>query len=206
MRKLILFNLVLFSTVLLFSCSESDDPKPDENTEATVVTNLFAPADEMDRETGEIIGDGSFVYFSFEDNQLVPSKDDNWDVGIKGLRMIVNSGISGNGIAEAAVMQGIFEELKEIPEDLELKVDTAESLAIPAQPGKGWYNYNMTTHIVSPVPGNILIFKTNEGNYVKMEVLSYYKDNPPLSEVDLTSPMAYYNFQYVLQPDGSRQF
>lgn len=206
MRKLLVLNFALFSTVFMFSCTESDNPKPDENLEATIVTNLFAPADEMDRETGEIIGDGAFIYYSFENNQLVPAVDGNWDLGIKGLKMLVNSGISGDGKAKAAVVQGIFEDLTVVPEDLELKVDTDGSLAIPAQPGKGWYNYNMTTHIVSPIPGNILVFKTNAGNYVKMEVLSYYKDNPPLSEVDLKSPMAYYTFQYVLQPDGSREF
>ena len=206
MKKAIILNLALASTALMFACSDSDDPQPEENLEAVLVENLHAPADQMDRETGEIIGQSSYQYFSFEENKLVPSEDGNWDIGFKGLSIIVNSGISGDGNAEAAIVQGVFEQYNTIPESVELKVDTEQSLAIPSGSGKGWYNYNMTTHLVSPQPGNILIVKTNAGNYVKMEVLSYYKDSPPMNEVDLTTPSAYYTFQYVLQPDGSRQF
>ena len=206
MKKLIIWNLALFSTALMFSCSDSDDPKPEESLEAVLVENLHAPADQMDRETGEIIGQSSYKYFSFEENKVVESEDGNWDIAFKGLSIIVNSGISGEGNAEAAIVQGVFEQYNAIPESVELKSDTEEGLAIPTGSGNGWYNYNMTTHTVSPQPGKILIIKTNAGNYVKMEILSYYKDNPPLSEVELTTPSAYYTFQYVLQPDGSQEF
>lgn len=206
MRKLIIWNLALFSSALMFSCSDSDDPQPEENLEAVLVENLHAPADQMDRETGEIIGQSSYQYFSLEENKLVPSVDGNWDIGFKGLSIIVNSGISGEGNAEAAIVQGVFEQYNAVPESVELKTDTQAGLAIPSGSGNGWYNYNMTTHLVSPQPGNILIVKTNGGKYVKMEILSYYKDNPPMNEVNLTTPSAYYTFQYVLQPDGSRQF
>src|SRR5690606_14916260 len=206
MRKLIIWNLALFSSALMFSCSDSDDPQPEENLEAVLVENLHAPADQMDRETGEIIGQSSYQYFSLEENKLVPSVDGNWDIGFKGLSIIVNSGISGEVNAEAAIVQGVFEQYNAVPESVELKTDTQAGLAIPSGSGNGWYNYNMTTHLVSPQPGNILIVKTNGGKYVKMEILSYYKDNPPMNEVNLTTPSAYYTFQYVLQPDGSRQF
>lgn len=206
MKKAIILNLALVSTAFMFSCSDSDDQQPKENLEAVLVEDLYAPADVMDRETGEIISQGAYKYYSFEEDKLVESKEGNWDIGFKGLSIIVNNGISGDGNAEATIVQGVFEQYNVIPESVELKVDTEQSLAIPSGSGKGWYNYNMTTHLVSPQPGNILIVKTNTGNYVKMEILSYYKDNPPMNEVDLTTPSAYYTFQYVLQPDGSRQF
>src|SRR5690554_998951 len=206
MRKLIIWNLALASSAMMFSCSDSDDPKPEENLEAVMVENLHAPADVMDRETGEIVEQSSYQYYSFEENDLVPSKEDNWDLGFKGLSIIVNSGVSGAGNAEATIVQGVFEQYNAIPEDVQLKTDAAEGLAIPTGSGNGWYNYNMTTHTVSPQPGKILIIKTNAGNYIKMEILSYYKDNPPMSEVALTTPSAHYTFQYVIQPDGSKQF
>lgn len=206
MKKLIVWNLALFSAALMFSCSDSDDPQPEENLEAVLVENLHAPADQMDRETGEIIGQSSYQYFSFEEGKVVASKEGNWDIGFKGLSIIVNNGISGEGNAEATIVQGVFEQYNAIPESVELKIDTEAGLAIPTGSGNGWYNYNMSTHLVSPQPGNILIIKTNGGKYVKMEILSYYKDNPPMSEVNLTTPSAYYTFQYVLQPDGSKTF
>jgi hypothetical protein len=206
MKKLIIWNLALFSTALMFSCSDSDDPKPEENLEAVLVEDLHAPADVMDRQTGEIIELNSYKYYSFEGNDLVASENGNWDIGFKGLNIIVNNGINGNGNAEAAIVQGVFEQYNSVPETVELKIDTEESLAIPTGSGNGWYNYNMTTHLVSPQPGNILIVKTNAGNYVKMEILSYYQGNPPMNEVNLTTPSAYYTFQYMLQPNGSREF
>lgn len=206
MKKLIIWNLALFSTALMFSCSDSDDPKPEENLEAVLVEDLHAPADVMDRQTGEIIELNSYKYYSFEGNDLVASQDGNWDIGFKGLNIIVNNGINGNGNAEAAIVQGVFEQYNSVPETVELKIDTEEGLAIPTGSGNGWYNYNMTTHLVSPQPGNILIVKTNAGNYVKMEILSYYQGNPPMNEVNLTTPSAYYTFQYMLQPNGSRLF
>ena len=206
MKKLSILSLALFSTVLMFSCSEDEDPTPDGPLEVTLVENLHAPADVMNRETGEILEENPYQYFSFEDNQLVTSVDGNWDLGIKGLNFIVNNGVSGSGNAEATLVNGVFDEYNSISESLELKIDTDEGPAIPGGSGNGWYNYNMTTHVVSPQPGKILIVKTNAGNYVKMEILSYYQDNPPLNEVDLTTPSAYYTFQYVLQPNGSKQF
>ena len=206
MKKLSILSLALFSAILMFSCSEDENPTPDGPLEVILVENLHAPADVMDRETGEITDENPYQYFSFEENKFVPSVDGNWDVGIKGLNFIVNNGVSGNGNAEATLVNGIFEEYNSIPENVEMKIDTDEGKAIPGGSGNGWYNYNMATHVVSPIPGKILIVKTNGGNYVKMEILSYYQDNPPLNEVDLTTPSAYYTFQYVLQPDGSRQF
>lgn len=206
MKKLNILSLALFSTLLMFSCSEDEDPTPAGPLEVTVIENLHAPADVMDRETGEITEESPYQYFSFEENRFVPSESGNWDIGIKGLNIIVNNGVSGDGSTEAAVINGIFDEYNSIPDDLELKIDTDGEKAIPGGSGNGWYNYNMATHVVSPIPGRILIIKTNGGNYVKMEILSYYRDNPPLNEVDLTTPSAYYTFQYVLQPNGSKEF
>src|SRR5690606_6086485 len=163
MRKLIIWNLALFSTAFMFSCSDSDDPKPEENLEAVLVENLHAPADQMGRDSGEIIGQSSHQYCSVEEDKGGGSKNSNRDIGFKGRSIIVNSGISGEGNAEAAIVQGVFEQYDAIPESVELKRDTEEGLAIPTGSGNGWYNYNMTTHTVSPQPRKILIIKTNAG-------------------------------------------
>src|SRR5690606_14483954 len=131
MKKLIIWNEDLFSKEFMFSCSDSDDAKPEENLEAVLDENLHDREDQLDKETGEIIGQSSYQYFSFEENKVVESKDGNWDIGFKGLSIIVNSGIRGEGNAEAAIVQGVFEQYNAIPESVELKPDTEEGPAIP---------------------------------------------------------------------------
>ena len=75
----------------------------------------------------------------------------------------------------------------------------SNGLAIPTGSGNGWYNYNPTTHVISPIAGKVIIVKTNDGKYAKVEILSYYKDAPenPTQE----SEYRYYTFNYVYQPN-----
>ncbi|WP_114749531.1 HmuY family protein [Pleomorphovibrio marinus] len=196
---------LLVGLAFMISCSEDDSPIITTPLEVITVENIHAPNDVIDRTSGEVVQQNPFRYFSFEKNALAESVDGNWDIGFKGTTIIVNSGSSGPGNASGMVMEGLFSELAEVPESATLRQDTEDELAIPSGSGNGWYNYNNSTHLVSPRPGRFLVFQTNAGNYVKMEILSYYRDNPPMDEVDFNTG-GYYTFDYVLQPNGRRAF
>ncbi len=199
------YSMILLLIPFVMACNEDESPDTAVPLEVETFENLHAPGDVINRQTGEVTQENPFQYFSFEQNGLVESVDGDWDIGFKGTTIIVNSGISGPGNARGLVVQGLFSEYTEIPLDITLEEDTEESLAIPTGGGNGWYNYNNTTHLISPIPGRFLVFQTNSGNYVKMEVLSYYRDNPPMDEVDFTTG-GYYTFEFVLQPNGGRVF
>lgn len=206
MKKSIKFLIMLAVPALLFGC-DKNEVAPVVELEAVLAENVEAPGDVINRTTGEVEKVNPFVYYSLETNNLVSSVDGNWDIGFKGTTIIVNSGVSGPGQALAAMVQGTFEEINEVPDALTLRSDTTNEFAIPTGSGNGWYNYNPQTNIVSPIPGRIMLVKTNAGNYAKIEILSYYKNNPPLTEVDgRTTPRAFYTFQYVIQQNGSRNF
>lgn len=205
------FHLIatMFITLFAFTACNNDDDKQniDIEPEEQVIENLHAPNDVIDRQTGEVIEENPFQYFSFAENKTVEGSNADWDIAFKGTTIIVNSGISGNGSAEVALHEGIFEEITEVPANTDFKVDTQESLAIPTGAGNGWYNYNAQNHHITPKPGVVILVKTNSGHYAKLEILSYYKDNPPMSEVDaFTTPTAYYTFRFVLQTNGSVEF
>ncbi len=204
-KQFCFYSVALLCLPFLMACSEDESPVVVTPLEVETVENLHAPNDVVNRQTGEVIQENPFQYFSFEQNGLVESVDGDWDIGFKGTTIIVNSGISGPGNARGMVMQGLFSEMSEVPSDASLRVDTEDVLAIPHGSGNGWYNYNNTTHLISPIPGRFLVFQTNAGNYVKMEILSYYRDNPPMDEADFTTG-GYYTFEYVLQLNGSRVF
>ncbi|WP_162339509.1 HmuY family protein [Cyclobacterium salsum] len=189
------------------SCEENTVEEPEIELQAVTVENLHAPGDLMDRSTGEITEVRPFRYFSLEDNQMVESREGDWDIGFKGTTLIVNSGSSGPGTAQASVVTGTFDEISTVPSAADFKSDGENGLAIPTGSGNGWYNYNPSSHIISPIPGRVLLIQTNEGNYAKMEILSYYQDNPPLAEVDpRTTPSPYFTFRYLIQPNGTITF
>ena len=207
---MIKWNQILAGTFLLAfnaGCESSEVEEPGIDLQAKTVENLHAPNDVMDRSTGEITEEKPFRYYSLENNQEVDNRDGNWDIGFKGTTLIVNSGTSGSGTAQGTVVTGAFDEMSEVPSTVEFLSDGADGMAIPTGSGNGWYNYNPSTHVISPIPGRVLLIRTNAGNYAKVEVLSYYQDNPPLAEVDpMSSPGSYYTFRYTLQPNGSTNF
>ena len=195
----VLFFLLSFT---LISCGNDDTPEPVVPLEATLIQDLAAPNDVIDRTTGQVTLSRPFIFFSLETQSIVTEAQD-WDIAFKGTTIRVNSAKN----VTAALANGIFEELKEVPASAQFATDTPTTFAIPTGSGAGWYNYNSATFTVTPIPGRILLFKTSKGNYVKMEILSYYKGNPPVAQINpMTTPSAHYTFRYILQPNGSQKF
>lgn len=201
-----LFNLKLFliSAVILFlSACDDDDVTPAVPLEATEVIDLNATSTK------------NFTLFSFKDNVVVANADSatlNWDIGLLGTTIILNGGTSGPGEAAGQIVNGIFDELTEAPEAAYVS-DSAEGKAILGS--NGWYTYTGTTsvpnHAILPIAGKILVLKTTDGKYVKVEIISYYQGNPDTTTpafADLASRPAsrFYTFRFVYQPDGTRNF
>ena len=62
------------------------------------------------------------------------------------------------------------------------------------------------TNIVSPIPGKVLVFRTRDGKYAKVEVLSYY-ENAPANPDPQSDASRYYTFNYVYNPnEGETSF
>ncbi|HAC25442.1 MAG TPA: hypothetical protein DCE81_11045, partial [Cytophagales bacterium] len=84
-------------------------------------------------------------------------------------------------------------------------------LSSPLTPGSTatnhwWQNTGATTStIVSPIAGRVIVVRTADGKYVKMEILSYY-ENAPASPNNMVDKDRFYTFRYVYQPAESRSF
>lgn len=201
--KTTFYSIFLFvSSFSLISCGSEDTPEPVIPLEAILIQDLAAPNDAIDRATGQITQVRPFVFFSLE-TQTVVTESQDWDIAFKGTTIRVNSAKN----VSTSMLNGIFDELKEVPASAQFTTDTANTFAIPTGSGAGWYNYNSATFTVTPIPGRILLFKTSKGNYVKMEILSYYRGNPPIAQINpMTTPSAHYTFRYILQPNGTTRF
>jgi hypothetical protein len=194
--------LISVLTIALFSCNDAKETEPIVPLEAILVEDLAAPNDVINRATGQVIETRPFQHFSLEQNQIV-SESEDWDMAFKGTTIRVNS---DKGVS-AAIVTGIFDQIDVVPASATFAQDTASEFAIPTGGGKGWYNYNPAANTITPIPGRVLLVKTSAGNYTKIEILSYYKGNPPAASIDpFTTPSAHYTFRYILQPDGTQKF
>lgn len=199
--------LLATSTALLVACDKDDNPTVVQPIRSETVRNLAAdPTTGVNPTTGQPIGTtGKFALFSLANNATVPNTDSastKWDVGFRGTTIIVNGGPVRTGQGGAYVYTGTFEELTTVPTSATFAQDqSATTLAITARSGAGWYNYNSTTNVISPIPGRVLVIRTADGKYAKLEILSYYQNAP--ATPDANSVQRYYTFRYVYQPDGS---
>lgn len=149
-----------------------------------------------------------YAFYSIERNEAVALADSNttkWDIGVRSTNIIINGGTSGPGAGGAYVQKATtFDNFKTIPADSVFRVDASAAFAIPTGSGNGWYNYDFSNNIISPIPGNIIVVRTASGKYAKVEILSYYKDAPatPIA----TSVSRFYTFRFVYQSNGTKTF
>ncbi|CCH00480.1 hypothetical protein FAES_2471 [Fibrella aestuarina BUZ 2] len=202
-------QLLLAATLLAttFACKKDDTTQPVVPVQAQTVSNLPAdPTTGVNPTTGQPTGTtGKYTFYNLRDNKTVANTDsatNKWDVGFRGTSVIVNGGPIRSGQGGAYVHTGTFDELTTIPTSATFAQDqTPSSLAIPAVSGNGWYNYNSSTNIITPIPGRVLVIRTGDGKYAKLEILSYY-ENAPAAPTS-ASRARFYTFRYAYQPDGS---
>jgi len=158
---------------------------------------------------------GTTTYYSLVDNKIIASTDaasTKWDIAFSSTKILVNSGTSGPGLGGAFVFKGLFDDLKTISTDSSFATDNASaaSYAIPLGSGKAWYTYDGLTTLVSPIAGRVLVIRTANGKYAKIEILNYYKGGVTLASTasvnDKLFKQRYYTFRYTYQANGSKVF
>ena len=190
------------------ACSDDDNNGPNlDPVNADQVVNLHAPQ-ETDYTQNPPTASGAFVRFSFATGTTTTS-DTEWDIAFRGTTILVNGGAS-TGITEEPVRTGdagvylvddTFANVTEVNTS-GFAQDSADGLALATGSGNGWYTYDPSVMAILPTPGKVLVFRTNNGRYAKVEILSYYKDSPAVITEDIAlSDLRYYTFNYVYQPN-----
>ena len=194
------FTILLLSFI---SCSNDEEEEQEmvvlEPLKSEQITNFAAP---QTGGMGEPIG-GEFSKFDFENGAKTSSETD-WDIAFRGTTICINGGVSTgtadeptrNGNAGAVIVSGTFDSVI-TAEGLTFLQDSEGTFAIPTGSDNGWYNYNSQTFTISPIPGKILVFRTRNNKYAKVEILSYYLDQ------DSSNPRGsrHYTFNYVFNPN-----
>lgn len=203
MKSIKLLGLVMILGLVMTSC-EKDPIVENDPVETQKITNLYAPADVRDHQTGEVTTKNEYVYFDFSSGTTV-EKTADWDIAFKGTSIIVNGGVNGNGNVSATVMASTFADLTDAPAADQFKQDSELATAIPSGSGNGWYDYNPLNHLITPIAGRVIVVKTTEGNYAKVEILSYY-ENAPANPDPAVDKQDTFTFNYAYQKNGTTKF
>ena len=206
MQKL---SLLLLLFILFFtSCEKSIEQ---DMIDEIVINFVELNASQYDVNILDSLVTGKFEKFSFSEGDTV--SHDNWDVAFSGTTIIVNGGDSYNvnqperiGNAAVYIAIGVMSDIK-IVDIIKLEQDNASGPAIIDDlviSEQGWASYDMSTHVLSPTPGKVLVFRTHDNKYAKMEILYFYDTpNPIPSEGDFGG---FYTFNYVYQSAGEINF
>lgn len=212
--KTILIGLAVITTGILLTSCDKDEVPPPVTLETKTVNNLQADTIVGISSTGQPYGSGKYTLYSLESNKVIDNNDSatsKWDIGFRGTTIITNGGNGGPGAGGAFVYVGTFADLVQIPTDSTFRTDNAPTAyAIKTGSGNGWYSYNATANLITPIPGRILVIRTALGKYAKVEIQNYYKGgvtpDATASDSDKLTKQRYYTFRYLYQPDGSKNF
>ncbi|GAA5522077.1 HmuY family protein [Aliifodinibius salicampi] len=202
-----LYSLTLIAATLAFVFTAcSNDTTGSNGEESQLETHTVT-----DISTGER-GNPQIAYYSLRENTLVQdSASTEWDIAFSRTTIYTNSGSSGPGDGGAIVLDQSFEATAMAPSEGYVIDTSSTNLAIPTGSDNGWYHYNPSTHIVTPIEGKTIVIRTAGGTqYAKINILSYYKGNPDLSGDEFNNnpdnyPSGHYTFEYAIQLHGSRE-
>ena len=159
---------------------------------------------------------GNFVKFSFSEGVTV--SNENWDVAFRGTTLIVNGGEKAHndqpdrsGNAAVYIATGSMLEINSVDTNRLLQDNSSGSAILNnimiddlGISGQGWASYNMSNHLFQPRPGRILIFRTHDNRYAKIEIIYFYDNlNPDTRSGDIGG---FYTFNYVYQSSGEINF
>ena len=202
-----------FMIAFLTSCEKSNNY--DLTNEEVVMNFVELDASDFLLNISDTSVTGTFTKFSFSEEDTV--NHNNWDVAFRGTTIIVNGGAKAyndqpdrTGNAAIYIAIGSMSEINNIDTSRLLQDNSTGSAILENMmiddlgiSGEGWASYNYQTHIISPIPGRILVFRTHDDKYVKMEILYFYNSLTP--EPQNGDYGGFYTFNYVLT-DGATTF
>lgn len=188
MNRPLLPSLMCLSAIALLASACGDDlrPEPDDGTpdsESRIThTDL---GNGVTRSSVDATSEEAWVYLDLDTGNEVspasPELDPDWDIAFQRFQVRSNSGISGpGGVQTAILMEQDFDALTEAPSS-GWRIDAEDSDDEGTEPDyvflqEGhWYGYDLATHTLRPREW-VYVVKTGAGAHFKLQFLGYYDD------------------------------
>lgn len=216
--------LLLFTfSITLAACTKKEEKPELEDGKSVVIKDLpgdlgASMADGIDGKVKRPFQDWYFNLRTKEQlkDTVTHAKTMNWDIGFTGIynsMIVINNGTNpkspgygGQGKGLIVAIERPYAQVTEAPDLAQMKAGNLSFIgwdAYPQPDNRGWYFYDMKTHISIAVKGRTFVLLTADGKYAKLEMLNIYKGNP-VTVTDLHWPAPYFTFRYFIQEDGSR--
>ena len=221
MKSRIILATVTIAIAVTSCTKDKTEPTVDPRAFNVAVSGKIVTVSNLPADTiigfsaiGQPFGAGKYSFFSLETNTWISNADSataKWDLAFAGTTIRVNNATSGPGRGGAYVWVGAFDNLSAVSTDSVFKIDNHPiSYAITKGSGKGWYNYDGPTNLLTAIPGRVLVIKTASGKYAKVEILNYYKGgvtpSATASAAIKINEQRYYKFRYTCQGNGTINF
>ena len=118
----------------------------------------------------------SQVYVDLDEGREMKPEEafatNGWDLALKRFDIFVNSGASGTGTVEVAVLKGVdFASLTQAPAS-GFTADTGDRVFNTTE--GGWYFYDLGVHKLITRTELVYVIHTSGGAYVKLRMIDYY--------------------------------
>lgn len=216
------YSFILAAIVVAFglgSCSNDETPvTPTPSTLTPLVKSNLSPSE----------ADG-WLYYSFDKDTVIDASKasgSDWDIKFrytkydttsKGIGNFIsiytgsgpiffNSGtVNNNGQTQATIVDMPFDSVTDATKYTYRNDDTSKTTRIIPVALNGptaVFNYSgPPSHAVSAAPNKTFVIKTKSNKYVKLQLLSIYKDAP--ASPNFTTQTNFYTFRYI-KGDGTR--
>lgn len=163
----------------------------DNMAEVVDTSNLFLGGDQIthidqDTNTGVITtridatSDNIWVYFDLDTgNQIMPEDenlDTTWDIAFQRFLVRINGGEGGTADVAAAIVTDADFASVSVPDESTFAQDQPDGDDENDRPDRvfdTWYDYNSTTHTLSPA-SQVYIIRSTENQYFKLAFETYY--------------------------------
>lgn len=202
--KKIPYSLAFFLLIFLYSCDKEKSIDKDSLLELQgdkIVKNL--------QSSYTIV-----PYFKFSSGEVVENPSgDNWDICFESAQIKINGGNMTQplrtGNAKGIIINSSYNSIVDIPNRSNLKQDNGkEDYALGYRVGgKSWYYMDDNLFYIPYADKTIFIQSADGKGFVKVQILSYYRDMPNLkgeSYKSMETRTGYYTFRYQYIERGQR--
>ena len=138
---------------------DTSDPDPDTDPD----TDTDGDAWPADAQTFDVSSEDSWLYLDLDDGTVV-GESDSWDVSFQRYQVMLHPDV--NAVIDESTSYG---DLSAVP----------SSGWDPMSDGVPWYDYDRSTHVLTPRP-IVFVIDTTDG-FVKLEFISYYHPETEVS-------------------------